>query len=197
MARASENGPLDTSSLSPEELRRATQLQAPSDRHAYLTSHVLLRELLAERLGCAPADVVFRREPCPLCGELHGRPALRDTPPHFSLSRSGELILVALADAPVGVDVEAVAGAHAARELAPLLHREERAEIERRPEIFTQIWARKEAYLKALGCGIAGDLAADYLGYASDLDRPAGLELIDLELAPGYAGAVAVLVAAT
>ena len=129
-------------------------------------AHGLLRALLAERIGVPPDELRFGREPCPLCGgEDHGRPVLADPGPglEFSLSRAAGLALVALAPTPVGVDVEALPDPGTVDDVAPLLHPAEQARIAdarlaARPAAFARAWTRKEAYLKALGSGIAADL---------------------------------------
>lgn len=48
---------------------------------------------------------------------------------HFSLSRSGGLALAAVADVPVGVDIQAIPGSEIASDVLKLLHPNERAEI--------------------------------------------------------------------
>lgn len=69
------------------------------------------------------------REPCPGCGAPHGRPAVSAALLHFSLSRVGDAVLVAFADAPIGVDVEQWPSAGRAVEVAQILQRTERAEL--------------------------------------------------------------------
>lgn len=176
---------LDSSILDPSERERA------KGSYSYLVSHLLLRELLARRIGCAAQEVHFHRDPCPLCGQPHGRPATSGAV-EFSLSRSGSLTVVALAGEPVGVDVQITASRPQTHAVAPMLHPVEQAEIAQAPERFTAMWVRKEAYLKGIGCGIAGDLAADYLGFSPAPPGPAGWTIIDLEVDPGYCSAVAV-----
>ena len=69
------------------------------------------------------------------------------------------LFAVALAEAPVGVDIEP------SRAIEPpwsLLHPNERKALETltseaRPDAFLRLWTAKEAYLKALGLGFARD----------------------------------------
>ncbi|GGJ63601.1 4'-phosphopantetheinyl transferase family protein [Streptomyces brasiliensis] len=99
------------SSLDAAELHRAHTLAGTGrteihDR--YVAAHTGLRRLLAARLGVPPRQVALTREPCPVCGGPHGRPAVAGGTPHFSLAYSGSLCLVALADTPVGVDMERI-----------------------------------------------------------------------------------------
>jgi 4'-phosphopantetheinyl transferase len=162
---------LDQTLLDREERLRAARLARPDDRRSYLAAHTLLRLLLGARLELPPQDVAYLREPCPSCGAPHGRPALdsADRPLHFSLSRSAGLMLIAIAPAPVGVDVEILPPPETIAEVSALLHPGERAEVlsaapTSRARVFATIWTRKEAYLKGIGVGIAADLATEYLG---------------------------------
>ena len=189
---------LDVSALDAEERRRAGLLQN-GDRLNYIAAHILLRELLGHRLGLAAEDLAFHREPCPRCGGPNGRPALdgdaRST--HFSISRSGGLVLIALASAPVGVDVEIFAHDETPSEVSSLLHADERSEIasaapSKRIEVFARLWTRKEAYLKGIGTGIAHDLDADCLGTRQHGALPHGWTVLDVPVASGYAAAAAI-----
>lgn len=186
--------------LDRSERERAASFHHEEDRVRYQRAHVALREVLAEELGVAPADIAFGRQPCPRCGGPHGRPILT-TPPaalHFSLAASGDVAAIALGAVPVGVDVERVADAATVEMVGELLHPEERAEIRRarparRAQAFTVIWTRKEAFRKVLGEGLADDLAREYVG--TDTARPAfpaGWQITSVPVAGPYEAAVAV-----
>lgn len=91
------------------------------------------------------------------CGE-GGKPALKDGPA-FSLSHSGERVLCALSDKPVGADLQKL------RPCNPALVRrfftaEEGAWLEEQRErdlAFSLLWSLKESYVKYRGSGIAGE----------------------------------------
>ncbi|MET8471427.1 4'-phosphopantetheinyl transferase superfamily protein [Streptomyces sp. NPDC006422] len=185
--------------LDADETRRAASFHFDRHRVRYVAAHVALRGILGERLGRAPGDVRFTRLPCPGCGGPHGRPALADAAgPHFSLSHSGDLALVALAPAPVGADVEELPSAEVAEQLAAALHPRERAELaelddarERRLAV-ARAWVRKEAYLKGIGTGLARGTDRDYVGVRSEPPgTPDGWTLHDVPVPEGYAAAVA------
>lgn len=183
-ADAGEVGVLDV-----DERRRLERLQRPEERQAFTCAHLLLRELLASRLGAPAADIQFVRRPCPRCGGPHGRPAVAwpsaEAPVEFSLSRSSGLIVVGLADVPIGVDAEAIGDERTAMSVSGLLSAAERARVQdapaaQRPLVFTRLWARKEAYLKAVGIGIAAEHAlaepgpAEIGGVGGAVGTPAG-----------------------
>jgi 4'-phosphopantetheinyl transferase len=164
--------------LSAAEAERAAGIRDPAAARRWAASRWALRELLGRRLGVAAGAVELA------LGE-HGKPRLAAGGPEFNLSHSGALALVALAAGPVGVDVEEVKsratdlGALAARVLDP----EEaaaiaRAKPEERPALFFPAWARHEARLKCWGGGFGGP-------------APGPVAVADLDLGPGFAGAVA------
>ncbi|MFB8167625.1 4'-phosphopantetheinyl transferase family protein [Kitasatospora purpeofusca] len=196
-------GPAELDDLDEEEHRRAGRFVRDADRAVYLAAHVALRQVLGRHLGIAPAALPFGREPCPGCAEPHGRPRLAGGPagsaagdPHFSLSHGGGRVLIGLAAAPVGVDVEPLPAADSAEVLATTLHPAEQAELADvrpadRPGAFARLWTRKEAYLKGLGIGLARPPAADYLGTAEPARRPAGWAVTDVPAGPRHAAAVA------
>ena len=190
---------LDLLLLDVEERRRAAKLARACDRSGYVAAHIVLRQLLGSYLGLPPQAVTYFREPCPCCGASHGRPAVDRParPLHFSLSRSDGVVLIGIASAPVGVDVEALPQPETVAEVSALLHPAERTEIasaapSKRAAVFTRIWTRKEAYLKGIGMGVIHDLAADYLGTEERVAAPRGWTVATVPITVGYAGAVAV-----
>lgn len=183
--------------LDVEERARARNFVHRADRDRYRVAHVALRQLLGGYLDRAPAAVELIREPCPGCGGPHGRPAVSGAALHFSLSHSGDLVLLAFADAPVGVDVEVLPAPEAAADVAAALHPAERTALAALPgavlpAAFARCWTRKEAYLKGIGTGLAEEPSATYVGAGSDPAQPEGWSLADVAVPSGYAAACAV-----
>ncbi|MEU1228881.1 4'-phosphopantetheinyl transferase superfamily protein [Streptomyces sp. NPDC005828] len=183
---------LDLSALDQEERRRMDAFVRDVDRLRYGFAHTSLRTILSGLTGTAPDALRFVRASCPGCGGPHGRPVLTIPAPEFSLSYSRDMVLVAAASEPIGVDVEPTPEPEVVDELATILHPAERGEIEAappdsRPVAFARLWARKEAYLKGLGTGLGRDAAADDV--RGDLP---GWRLTDLPVGTGYAAALAV-----
>jgi phosphopantetheinyl transferase len=79
--------------------------------------------------------------------------------PSVSLSHSGDIVVCAVAESAVGVDVEVASPrdieAVAERYFTPA---ENRWLAGADPQRFRMLWVLKEAYLKALGVGISGGL---------------------------------------
>jgi len=143
--------------LTAEERERAERGTADVRRRRLL-ARAALRIALARWLACAPAALRFATDPS-------GKPRLDGPGPHFSISSSGDLSLIAVtALGPVGIDVERVVAlaeleAIVARRFAPTQAREILSQSgERRLRAFYRCWTRIEAQLKATGVGLAGGL---------------------------------------
>lgn len=171
-------------------------------RRAYEIAHAAARLVVGAATGLAPQDVVWGRHACPGCGEPHGRPRAEGAPVEFSLSHTPGQVLVAVADVPVGVDVERHPDDPVA--LAKLLHPREIEEIEaaaqgtldggRATVRFTRAWARTEAYLKGIGIGLGRDPHLDYLGTDQAPGRRLGeWSVRDVAVPEGYGAAVALV----
>jgi 4'-phosphopantetheinyl transferase len=193
----------DVSGLSSEEAARAASFRFERDRRRFVASRRWLRRLLADRLGVRPEAISY-------AVDAHGKPWLADqlgSSLAFSLSRSGDVAVVALAARrDVGVDVEA----HRTDDQAVVERRvfsppEQsvlgRLEGVERREGFFRLWARKEAFVKAVGVGLTMPLdAIDVTGEMIGLLRPlpefpaaaGSWSVRDLELEPGYAAAVVI-----
>ncbi|MBM9460871.1 4'-phosphopantetheinyl transferase superfamily protein [Nocardioides sp. zg-536] len=204
---------VDTDALSDDDLEvgrgwldAVEQAQASSRvraelRRAYEVAHASARLVLGAATGTSPEKVVWGRHPCPGCGEPHGRPRAEGAAVEFSLSHTPGQVLVAVADVPVGVDVER--HPEDPTGLAKLLHPRETEEIEaaaqgtldggRASVRFTRAWSRTEAYLKGIGIGLGRDPHLDYLGTDAAPGRTLGeWRLRDVVVPEGYGAAIAV-----
>jgi 4'-phosphopantetheinyl transferase len=155
--------------LGPEERDRLGHFIDERAAARFATAHAAARRILATRLGCSPAEVVLGRQRCPACGSAeHGPPAVVTPGPSvsFSLSRSGGFGLVAVAGAAwLGVDLEELRLFQAGDVVARCLSSGERAYLaglgpDDALTAFYRCWVRKEAVLKAVGLGVAADLAS-------------------------------------
>jgi 4'-phosphopantetheinyl transferase len=199
--------------LDQAERERWTAYRRDADRERFLVGCGLAKTVIAACTGQRPAEVSFDRT-CRQCGRPHGKPAIRGGDLEFSVAHSGDLVAVAVATAPVGVDVEQLDGrAHklGGGDLTALarkvLAEQERAalaavEPSGRARAFLVAWTRKEAVTKAQGDGlrvpfrdvvVATDAAAPRLVAWPYPQDPRGVSLLDLDTEPGYVAALAVL----
>ena len=145
-------------------------------RRLYLRRRGVLRRLVGHRLGVAPEAVELGYDP-------RGAPAVLAPAGLFvSVSARGRLAAFALADRPVGIDVEPL---HDPGPLDAALAPEERAALAAVPDpgralALLRRWTAKEAYLKAIRTGLARDPAGLAVrpdgqgGFAVRDDRRAG-----------------------
>jgi 4'-phosphopantetheinyl transferase len=176
---------------------------APADRDAVASAVLLVRLAVAEACGVQPDAVRLRRR-CPRCGSTgHGAPwaerADHGPVPHVSMSRTADLVVVALAGLLVGVDVERAGSADDALAGVALADGEQPAAG---PDGVLRTWVRKEAVLKAAGTGLSvdprtlrvSDASGDPLVAATGPAAPpdgARWWLTDLDLGAGHVAALA------
>jgi 4'-phosphopantetheinyl transferase len=148
--------------LATAERERAARFKFEKDRRLYTVAHAALRSILAGYLNVAPGDLEFE------IGQ-RGKPRLAPTfskdSLEFNLSHSHEVALIAVTrEREIGVDVEHVKKEFAFAEVAEryFTAREVSAiralpqDLQRRA--FYQCWTSKEAFLKAKGVGLSGEL---------------------------------------
>ncbi len=152
--------------LDPGELARADRFRVPHAARRFIAARAVLRTLLGRVTNTEPAAVEFGY------GE-RGKPSVAGAP-HFNASDSGDTVVVAMASAEIGVDIEG---------LRPVSNRDRLArrictdrELEQLAELseteadawLLRLWTFKEAALKAVGLGL-----------------PGGLRNVDVDLRPG------------
>jgi len=190
-------------SLSDEEHVHAARLRRPGDRDRYVAAHSALRIILGRYLNRLPEEIRY-------VANAHGKPGLAlgfgNGQLRFNLAHSGDLALVAVAAGrEVGVDVEHCRALFEVESIAQrhfsVEEREALAKLPdwQRPEAFFNIWACKEAFIKATGLGLSYPLQSFSAPLVAAMrQRPArvdtgasqdwGLRL--LSVSTGYAAAV-------
>ena len=190
--------------LREDERDRADKFRFDRDRSRFIAARAGLRQILATCLNCDPHEPVFEY------GE-RGKPKLSglDSALRFNLSHSGNIAMYALAEGrDIGIDVERydkrrdhnrIAGrffTSAENETLSKIPEKERAQA------FTQLWVRKEAFLKACGQGLFMSLDTIEVSVGRDAPRIIALSgepanavswvIADIDPGPEYAAAVVV-----
>lgn len=141
--------------LSAYRREKLRMLRPPEARKLSIGAELLLCQALSD---CAPG---FPWPPRITAGVL-GKPEWNVEGLYFNLSHSGSIAACAIADRPVGLDVQEPCGCREAltgRFFSP----EEQAFLAAsadKDRDFCRIWSRKESYVKALGTGISIPLGA-------------------------------------
>lgn len=194
-------------SLSADEWERARRFRFERHQRQYVVGRGALRALLAAYLGTLPELIRFTYGP-------RGKPFL--APPldagglFFNLSNSDELALVGLVHGvEIGVDVEYLKRMPDCEVIAERFFSESERKVlrelpaARKEEAFFNCWTRKEAYLKAVGEGLAAPLdsfdvtlapgeAPRMLTLKGNAERASRWFFRHLLPAPDYVGAVAI-----
>lgn len=147
-----------TAMLSREERDHAGRFHRDDDRQRYQIGRGLIRCALACYLETRPHTIQF-------AANLHGKPSITDDVVHFNYAHSADRLMLAVcADAPVGIDIEAIKPLPDVAGLArQLFAPQEITALEAVPRdqvtrTFYTLWTRKEAYLKAQRIGLTREL---------------------------------------
>jgi len=146
--------------LSEDERARAARFRFDHDRKRFTSGRTALRLLLAGYLKTNPEKIRFAYGPA-------GKPSVPDTSLAFNLAHSGGSAILAFAlDCQIGADVELIRQINDLPALAQFsfapgeYQRWQALPADQKPRAFYRCWTRKEAYLKAIGEGIANRLHA-------------------------------------
>lgn len=207
--RANIDHPPDTlalyqSLLSADETTRAARFMFDIHRHRFITARGILRQLLSRYLLlAAPQDITFQYSE-------HGKPSLTDMPSlQFNVSHSNEWAVYAFSlDQRVGIDIEQQKKSHdhlaiAERFFSPYENKQLQAlPASQQFAYFFQLWACKEAFIKALGAGLSFPLtdfdihltetSAQLIRIQQDATSTHSWHLDPISVAEGYSSAIAV-----
>jgi len=183
------------------ERARAAAFLGPRDRQRFTVAHGALRILAGRELKTPPAALSWTPG-------RHGKPGL--APPwsglHTSLSHSGDRIAAAISTGrPVGVDIQhLVPGLQVAGLSARFFPPDEAGYVaagrdaSEQVDRFAQLWARKEAVVKAAGGRLWPNLKIAVRGrdVVSCAEPAASHRVADVAAPPGFRAAVALTGAA-
>jgi 4'-phosphopantetheinyl transferase len=193
--------------LDDSELARAESFYAEDHRREFVIARALLKTLIAGYCGCTPREVRFEYG-------SRGKPALiselrRSRNLSFNMSHSADAVLIAITSGiEVGVDVEEISsGTLGAEAIENMCINSQEAIVlnsasdRERPRMLLRYWTHKEAYLKAIGCGLSlppQHLTVRFLDFQRSViyqGNPREKDPLfghDLPPGSGYAGAIVV-----
>ena len=158
----------------PADRRRAAALKSSNESARFLQIRAFVRHVLSHYGAVRPQDLQIRIDRL-------GRPYLLGaSPPAFSISHCGELVVCAVAScgARIGIDIEAIPGKNTnARGLAQRFFTADEAgsldgmSAAQASRAFSNLWTLREAYLKARGIGITVPLKAlSFANYGAEVE---------------------------
>ncbi len=147
-----------TGILSADERERSQRFHFPQHQHHFVLARGILRLLLGQYLNLKPQQVQFAYS-------SRGKPylAFPVCDLHFNLSHSqGQAVYGFARHTPLGIDIESIRPLKDLKSLAKRFFLPAEYQhilqtpMSEQPLLFFRYWTYKEAYLKALGEGLAG-----------------------------------------
>lgn len=144
--------------LNDDEQRRLQSFRRDEAAHAFVVARALLRSVLAEKLGCEPRSLRFIRD-------ANDKPQLAGAALHFNVSHGGGWAVLAVSEAPVGVDIETSQRNTNLLGIARRFFQPAEYELlkalpdDARAQMFYELWTLKEACVKWCGLGIGRAIA--------------------------------------
>jgi len=143
------------SHLDREKKREFFSATNESRKLSILISQGFAKEKISEEYNIPKSEIIFSVSD-------RGKPYCKSHPHiYFSLSHSNNFVALAISDKEVGIDIEKLRPAKDAlvSRVCSLREIDTIAQSENPHIKFTEIWTKKEAYLKALGTGIDRELS--------------------------------------
>lgn len=142
--------------LPPDSILKAEKYHFTEDKKRSVAGEFLKRVLLANVLGTRASLLEFKTNPFnkPLLSSHEGV--------HFNLTHSGDWVLIATDENPLGIDIEKIEPeipnveeiVFTSEEIRQIYQYGSKESVHR----FYNHWTRKESYIKALGVGFSASL---------------------------------------
>ncbi|WP_242954225.1 4'-phosphopantetheinyl transferase family protein [Clostridium puniceum] len=143
------------------------------DKIRALIGEILIRTIIIETFGIRNEKIMFNKNE-------FGKPYLKDYENfNFNISHSGEFVVCAIDDKPVGIDVEQIKPIEY-KEIAEgfFLNNEieyiMKADLDSQLKKFYEIWTLKESYIKCCGTGLSMPLKE----FLIDFDRHNNIRVV-------------------
>lgn len=144
-----------------EKRNRIDRFRQLEDRKRSIAGEMLARQAIAKWCNVAPESIVFRKS-------ASGKPFVQDLPVEFNISHSGNMVVCAVDEEPVGIDVECIRNVDwklaervCTKEEISYVQGKDFVVTEKSQPLtqemlvrFFEIWTAKEAYFKCRGIGI-------------------------------------------
>lgn len=144
--------------MSTDKQCRVDRFRFTNDKKRTVVGEMLSRKAIAEWCGIAPESIIFGIKE-------HGKPYAKDVTVEFNISHSGDMVVCAIDDKPIGIDIEKIRSMDLSvakricsyNELTYLFG----CELDESNYCYTtdtkiltrffEIWTAKEAYSKSIG----------------------------------------------
>ena len=191
--------------LTSDELDRARRFARFQDRIQFVLGRAAVRRISSEAFRIRPTAVKIE-----LSGSGKPHVTWPDSRFEFNVSHGNGIVVIAWNDSwPVGVNVESTDETIPVHEISQVALSKTECDVlsmaraDQLEQVFLRLWVRKEAVLKAEGCGICHGLGtfSTVRKYNSRIEWPSSLlfpwtmrlwKIVDLLLSPKYIVALAI-----
>lgn len=143
--------------IDPERKSKIKRFINKKDKIRALVAEILIKTIMAETLGIKSKKIIFNKNE-------FGKPYLKNYEKfNFNISHSGEFVVCAIDDRPIGIDIEQIKQIEykviAERFFSTCeLKYIENADLCNQLKKFYEIWTLKESYIKCCGMGLSMQL---------------------------------------
>lgn len=153
--------------MSEEKKRRVDRFRFKDDKKRTVVGEMLARQAISEWCGVSEESIVFEIAE-------HGKPYAKDLDIEFNISHSADMVVCAVDDNPVGVDIEKIRAVDLNTAKRIFSEEEIRYIFECIPDVedynhylndavlqrFFELWTKIEAYGKLVGMGVFAETNA-------------------------------------
>lgn len=140
------------SCISPKKRKKILMFRNYEDSLRSLFADILARYMLCGRLKISNQQLIFDNNP-------YGKPFVLNRKVHYNISHSGNWVVCAVSDLPIGIDTEEpgpidlkiAESFFSSSENDMILH----AKDEEKIKLFYKLWVLKESYIKMHGMGLS------------------------------------------
>ena len=151
--------------MNPEKQKRVDRFRFYDDKKRTVAGEMIARKAISEKCNVNPEKIIFATE-------KHGKPFAEDLSIHFNISHSEDFVVCAVADTPVGIDIEKIRPINLKTakkfcnedELLYIFgHMPAENDFAETTDTvlltrFFEIWTKKEAYGKCIGEGLCFEI---------------------------------------
>lgn len=145
---------------SPEKQKEINSIKIEKKRNERIAADHLKRKALSEYCGVNPQDIEFGVSE-------KGKPYAAALDVHFNLSHSAGIVVCAVSDKVIGIDIEKIKPVNPKAAGRFACH-DELEYISSHENGFFEIWTLKEAYFKCIGSGLGSDIKSVYFNIVGD-----------------------------
>ncbi|MEE1012090.1 MAG: 4'-phosphopantetheinyl transferase superfamily protein [Acutalibacteraceae bacterium] len=136
--------------MSDERKQAVSQMKVEHKRNLRIAADALCRKTIADFCGVEQNKIIFEHTKT-------GKPFAKDLPVHFNVSHSGDMVVCAVSDCEIGIDIEKIRNINP-RTAEKFATESEKDYISKNKNGFFEIWTLKEAYFKCIGTGLGADI---------------------------------------